>query len=125
MPMAARLCNLLMPGKRFGEGVKRELLVNGSKAGNNIDTVYARTNSSTTFMNKLARQPWDGKRVVVYAQDGKLKDELKIDLLNGDVSGFYSWMNTRGESMRTVEFIAAETLLKPKEKRVFRWKVSP
>jgi len=36
MPMAARLCNLLMPGTRFGEGVKRELLVNGSKTNGNL-----------------------------------------------------------------------------------------
>ena len=124
MPMAARLCNMVMPGSRFGSDVKRELLVNGKKADNAIDSIYLKAGAVNSFLNKLARQQWDGKVLEVFAQDGKLKDSVKIYILNGEVSGFYSWMNTRGDSQRTVEFLPAETPLKPGEKRSFRWKVS-
>ena len=124
MPMAARLCNLLMPGIRFGEGVKRELLVNGSKTNNDIDSIYLKKGVTNSFFSKLPRREWDGKTVSVFAQDGKLKDTVKIQLLNGDIDGFYSWQNTRGESMRTVEFITSEKPLAPKEKRAFRYKLS-
>ena len=124
MPMAARLCNLLMPGSRFGEGVKRELQAAGTLAGNTIDTVYLKNNARTTLFNKLPKQVWDGKAVSIFARDGGLKEAMTVQMLNGDVSGFYSWLGTRGESMRTVEFITGETPLKPREKRSFRWKIS-
>ena len=75
-------------------------------------------------MNKLPRQQWDGRSLSVFAKDGKLKDEIKIQLLNGDVSGFYSWLSTRGVSMRTVEFLTGEKTLKKHEKRSFRWKLN-
>lgn len=79
---------------------------------------------TNSFFSKLPRREWDGKTVSVFAQDGKLKDTVKIQLLNGDIDGFYSWQNTRGESMRTVEFITSEKPLAPKEKRAFRYKLS-
>ena len=124
MPMAARLCNLPMPGSRFGNDVVRELMVNGGKAGNAIDSVYLKNGAAGSFFNKIATQQWDGRTLEVFAQDGKLKDSVRIQMLNGDISGFYSWLSSRGNSMRTVEFLTAETPLKPGEKRSFRWKIS-
>ena len=124
MPMAARLCNMPMPGSRFGENIKRDLVVNGAKAGNDIDSIYLKNGAVCSFLNKLPRKLWDGKKAVIAAQDGNLKDELSAQMLNGDVCGFYSWMSTRNKSMRTIEFITGETPLKPGEKRSYRWKIS-
>ena len=121
MVFPVRLTAQPMPGSRFGT-VKRELSIGDVQVGDNIDSVFLLPGAQSTFMPTVKRENWTPAPVTVFAKDGILKEAVTVVPGNG-FSGMYSWMSTRGKSMRTVEFFMPETPLAPGEIRTFNYRI--
>jgi len=123
MPSAIRTANLLMPGERFGQTVKRNLQSGELTGGNAIDLIALKAGAASSLMNKLPRQVWTGGKIIISARDGALNERAAVVPVTTGFSGFYSWQSLRGKSMRTVELLLDEKPLAPNEKRCVEYRI--
>ena len=123
MPFPVRLAIQPMPGKRFGKPV-RQIASGALKAADVPDAVYLAPGAQSTFLPKLRTAAWTPAPITVFAQDGRLRDALLIAPPRETI-GFYSWMSTRGESIRTAELLLPETPLPPRATRSFQYTLTP
>ena len=119
MPFPVRLLSQPMPGNRFGT-TRRELSTGNLTVGDEPDSVYLVEGAQSTFLPSIRNGAWKAAPLTVFAQDGALREAVTIKPGEG-VSGFYSWLGTRGDFMRTVELLLPESPLAPSETRTFHY----
>ncbi len=121
MPFPVRLVTQPMPGSRFG-AARRELTTGSLTVGDMADSVYLAEGAQSTFLLQNRNGLWTPAPLTVSAQDGLLRESVTVEPGDG-FSGFYSWLGTRGDFVRTVELLLPESPLAPDEMRIFQYRI--